>query len=139
MRDFELGILTPTGEGFSGRVQELYLRTTGGEVGILAGHTDYLAGVVPCAAFLTDSEGNGRNAFCGGGFLSVLGGIVTLTVDEFVFSEALDREAVKQARDTAATEFAACDAKKEPEQAQLLKETLARAEAKFRAVDNESK
>ena len=137
MRDFELGVLTPTGEGFSGRVQELYLRTTSGEIGILAGHTDYLAGVVPCAAFLTDSEGNGRNAFCGGGFLSILGGEATLTVDEFVFSEMLDEEAVKKERDAKSAELAACDSKNEPERAQLLKDALARAEAKCRAIDNE--
>jgi F-type H+-transporting ATPase subunit epsilon len=137
MRDFELGVLTPTGEGFSGRVQELYLRTTSGEIGILAGHTDYLAGVVPCAAFLTDSEGNGRNAFCGGGFLSILDGKATLTVDEFVFSEMLDEEAVKKGRDAKSAELAACDSKKEPERAQLLKDALARAEAKCRAIDNE--
>ena len=135
MRDFALGILTPTGEGFSGRVQQLFVRTTAGEVGILAGHTDYLAGVEPCVAHITDGEGRDRKAFCGGGFLSVVGGEVSLVVDEFAFSEALSAEAAKVERDTIASDLSACDAAKQPEKAEYLKNALIRAEAKWRAVE----
>ena len=134
MRAYELGVLTPIGQGFSGQVQELYVRTTGGEVGILAGHTDYLAGILPCAASLTDENGEVQAAFCGGGFLSVVAGKVTLTVDEFVFADKLDAEAVKAERDALAADLAACDAKKEPERAQYIKDALVRAEAKVKAV-----
>ena len=134
MREFELGILTPTGQGFSDAVQELYVRTTEGEVGILAGHTDYLAGILPCAASLTDREGRVLSAFCGGGFLSVVGGKVTLTVDEFVFADVLDAEAVKKEHENLSAELAACDAKKQPERVQYLKDALKRVEAKSKAV-----
>ncbi len=135
MRDFALGILTPTGEGFSGRVQELFLRTTSGEVGIMANHTDYLAGVEPCVTKLTDAEGHTLIAFCGGGFLSVVKGEASLVVDEFAFSDALSAESVKAERDAIAAEFAACDAKKQPEKAEYLKTALARAETKVKAVE----
>ena len=134
MRSFELKILTPTGVGFSGQVQELYLHTTSGEIGILAGHTDYLAGVVPCAASLTDEAGDILSAFCGGGFLSVVAGEVTLTVDEFAMADALDADAVKAECERLSAELAACDKGKEPEKAQFLKDSLARATAKSKAL-----
>ena len=135
MRGFELNVLTPTGVGFSGEVQELYLRTTSGEIGILAGHTDYLAGVVPCAVYLTDGEGNGRSAFCGGGFLSIVSGSVTMTVDEFTPADTLDADAVKAEYDAISAELVACNEQKEPERAQYLKDRLARVSAKIKAIE----
>ena len=135
MRDFALGILTPTGEGFSGRVQELFLRTTSGEVGIMANHTDYLAGIEPCVAKLTDADGTKRIAFCGGGFLSVLKGEASLVVDEFAFSEVLSVESIQAERDTLAADLAACDAKNQPERVAYLKTALNRAETKLRAAE----
>ena len=133
MRDFELGILTPAGEFFSGNVQALFVRTTSGEVGIMAGHTDYLAGVVPCIASLTEGDGKERTAFCGGGFLSVVAGKATLAVDEFAFAEDIDAVAVADEKAKLAEQLAACDAQKEPERAQYLKDAMIRAEAKRKA------
>ena len=134
MREFELSILTPMGGGLSVSVQELYVRTVDGEVGLMAGHTDYLAGIVPCAASYTDNAGKVRAAFCGGGFLSVIAGKATLAVDEFVFAEDLNAEAVKAERDALTAELAACDVKKEPERAQYIKDALARVAAKAKAI-----
>ena len=135
MRDFELGILTPVGEFFSGNVQALTVRTSSGEVRILAGHTDYLAGVVPCVASFVDEEGRARSAFCGGGFLSVVAGMATLTVDEFAFAESIDAAAADEGRNQLAAELAACDPKAEPERAQYLKDAVARAEAKRKVAN----
>ena len=135
MRNFELKILTPTGEAFSGEVSELFVRTTAGEVGILAGHTDYLAGIVPCVVKMTDGEGKERMAFCGGGFLSVVSGVMNLVVDELIFSEAIDAEKVRLERDRLASEFSACDAKKQPERAEFLNSSLARVEVKLKACE----
>lgn len=135
MKSFKLKILTPAGEAFSGEVNELFIRTTAGEVGILAGHTDYLAGVTPCAAKLTDSEGKEVRAFCGGGFLSVVAGEASIATDEFVFSEQLSAEAVKTERDALANELASCDKAKEAARYEYLKTALTRSEAKCKAVE----
>jgi len=135
MKNFELKILTPTGEAFSGEVKELFVRTTAGEVGILAGHTDYLAGIVPCAAKLTDGEGKERVAFCGGGFLSVVTGGMSLVVDELIFAESMDAERIRAERDSLASQLSSCDVKKQPERAEFLKTSLARAEAKLKACE----
>ena len=133
MRDFELGILTPAGAFFSGNVQALFVRTTSGEVGIMAEHTDYLAGVVPCVASLTERDGKERAAFCGGGFLSVVAGKVTLAVDEFAFAEEIDAGAATDQAHQLADQLAACNAKEQPERAQYLKDAMIRAEAKRKA------
>ena len=86
-------------------------------------------------AKMTDGEGKERMAFCGGGFLSVVSGVMNLVVDELIFSEAIDAEKVRLERDRLASEFSACDAKKQPERAEFLKSSLARAEIKLKACE----
>ena len=135
MRAFKLGILTPVGQAFSGDVTSVNLRTTDGEVGILAGHTDYLAGVEVCVVKLLDVEGKPRFAFCGGGFFSMTAGEATLVADEFVFAEALDNESISAELDELNARLATAS---DQQMRKFLKTRLARAEAKRRAVTAES-
>ena len=135
MRAFKLGILTPVGQAFSGDVTSVNLRTTDGEVGILAGHTDYLAGVEVCVVKLLDVEGKPRFAFCGGGFFSRTAGEATLVADEFVFAEALDNESISAELDELNARLATAS---DQQTRKFLKTRLARAEAKRRAVTAES-
>ena len=131
MRAFKLGILTPVGQAFSGDVTSVNLRTTDGEVGILAGHTDYLAGVEVCVVKLLDVDGKPKFAFCGGGFFSVTAGEATLVADEFVFADALDEQAVA---DELAELTDRLSSISDPQTGQFLKNRLARAEAKRKAL-----
>lgn len=135
MRAFKLGILTPVGQAFSGDVTSVNLRTTDGEVGILAGHTDYLAGVEVCVVKLLDVEGKPKLAFCGGGFFSMTAGEATLVADEFVFAEALDNESISAELDELNARLATAS---DQQTRKFLKTRLARAEAKRRAVTAES-
>ena len=135
MRAFKLGILTPVGQAFSGDVTSVNLRTTDGEVGILAGHADYLAGVEVCVVKLLDGEGKPRFAFCGGGFFSMTAGEATLVADEFVFAEALDNESISAELDELNARFATAS---DQQTRKFLKTRLARAEAKRRAVTAEA-
>ena len=135
MRAFKLGILTPVGQAFSGDVTSVNLRTTDGEVGILAGHADYLAGVEVCVVKLLDVEGKPRFAFCGGGFFSMTAGEATLVADEFVFAEALDNESISAELDELNARLATAS---DQQTRKFLKTRLARAEAKRRAVTAES-
>ena len=135
MRAFKLGILTPVGQAFSGDVTSVNLRTTDGEVGILAGHTDYLAGVEVCVVKLLDVEGKPRFAFCGGGFFSMTAGEATLVADELVFAEALDNESISAELDELNARLATAS---DQQTRKFLKTRLARAEAKRRAVTAES-
>ncbi|MBR4872957.1 MAG: F0F1 ATP synthase subunit epsilon [Clostridia bacterium] len=131
MKEFGLAILTPIGQAFAGDVKSVNLRATDGEVGILAGHTDYLAGVDVCVVKLIDAEDNTRYAFCGGGFFSMTAGEATLVADEFVFADELDGQTVaNELAELSARMSAATD----PQTKQFLKLRTARAEAKRKAV-----
>lgn len=132
MRDFKLGILTPTGEAFTGEIKELSLRTTAGEVGILAGHTDYLAGVTPCVLKIVDAEEKTRYAFCGGGFFSMTAGEATLVADDFLFAAEMDETQIADECTDLATRLSAA---KDKENQQFLKLELDRAEAKRKAIE----
>ena len=132
MKTFGLKILTPAGEAFSGEVGGVYLRTTDGEVGILAGHVDYLAGVVACTVKMIDSADNEQYAFCGGGFFSMTAGEATLMADELVFAKDLNKEAIAQEIEEIKSRLSGSP---DAETAQFLKTRLVRAEVKQKVLD----
>ena len=77
MTSFPLKIITPDGIQFEGQAQELIVRTTSGDTGIMAGHTNYVAPLgMGQATVITD--GQTRYAACIGGMVSVVNGDVTL-------------------------------------------------------------
>ena len=89
MKPFHLEIVTPEGAAFSGEAESLLVRTSDGDVEILAGHTDYIAAVgIGRARIIAD--GKSRVASCAGGFLTVAGGEVKLVAITFEFSEDID-------------------------------------------------
>ena len=91
MNSFRLKIVTPDGLAFDGLAEELIVRTTTGELGILAGH---LACVAPLgmgrATVIT--EGKRRYAACIGGMVSVMDGHVSLVPTTFEWAEDIDAE-----------------------------------------------
>ena len=86
MTPFHLKIVTPDGLIFDGQAEELIVRTTGGDVAILARHMDYVAPLGMGRATVV-SNGARRNAACIGGMLSVSGGEVTLVPTTFEWSD----------------------------------------------------
>lgn len=94
MTPFPLKIVTPDGMEFEGMVEELIVRTTTGDIGILAGHT-------PCVAPLGMGratvvvDGKKRYAACIGGMLSVSKEGVTLVPTTFEFAEDIDATRVE--------------------------------------------
>ncbi len=89
MTSFPLKIVTPDGLQFDGQAEELIVRTTSGDVGILAGHTNLVAPLGMGRATVV-SEGRRRYAACIGGMLSVVGGAVTLVPTTFEWAESID-------------------------------------------------
>ena len=94
MTPFSLKIVSPDGMEFEGMVEELIVRTTTGDMGILAGHT-------PCVAPLGMGratvvvDGKKRYAACIGGMLSVSNSGVTLVPTTFEFAEDIDAARVE--------------------------------------------
>ena len=89
MSSFSLKIVTPDGLIYNGEAEKLIVRTTGGDVCILARHLDYVA---PLGMGMATVEANGkrRNAACIGGMLSVKGGAVTLVPTTFEWADKID-------------------------------------------------
>ena len=95
MTPFQLKIVTPDGLIFDGEAEKLIVRTTGGDVCILARHIDYVAPLGMGRA-IVEAGGKRRSAACIGGMLSVSGGEVTLVPTTFEWSETIDAERVER-------------------------------------------
>ena len=89
MTPFNLKIVTPDGLIYDGEAEKLVVRTTGGDVCILARHLDYVAPLGMGMA-VVEASGNRRMAACIGGMLSVKAGEVTLVPTTFEWSDKID-------------------------------------------------
>ena len=94
MNVFPLKIVTPDGICFEGDAQELVVRTTSGDVGILAGHINYVAPLGMGEATVV-IDGEKRRAACIGGMVSVVDGKVTLLPTTFEWAKSIDVERAK--------------------------------------------
>lgn len=89
MRSFPLKIVTPDGLCYDGLAQELVVRTTSGDLGILAGHISCVAPLgMGRATVMVD--GVKKYAACIGGMVSVVNGQVTLVPTTFEWAEEID-------------------------------------------------
>jgi F-type H+-transporting ATPase subunit epsilon len=89
MNGFQLKIVTPDGLVYDGQAEELVVRTTSGDMGILAGHTDCVAPLgMGLATVMID--GQKRYGACIGGMVSVLDGQVKLVPTTFEWADAID-------------------------------------------------
>ena len=96
MSTFRLRIVTPDGLFFSGEAESLTIRTSTGEVGILAGHTDYVATLGMGGAKIV-TDGKTRHAACIGGLLTVSNGEVTVVATTFEWAEDIDKARAERA------------------------------------------
>ena len=89
MKSFPLEIVTPDGEFFNGDAEYIVVRTISGEVGVMAGHTDYLNALGMGQARVT-VDGQVRTGACIGGMISVFGGKVRVVATTFEWAEQID-------------------------------------------------
>ena len=91
MATFPLKIVAPDGLKFEGQVQQLSVRTTTGEMGILAGHINCVAPLgMGRATIITEDQT--RYAACIGGMVSMINGAATLVPTSFELAEDIDLE-----------------------------------------------
>ena len=100
MTSFPLKVVTPDGLIFDGQAEELVVRTTTGDMGILAGHINCVAPLGMGRALIV-SEGKRRYAACIGGILSVVNGEVNLVPTTFEWADQIDAERAEQSAATA--------------------------------------
>ena len=96
MNSFPLKIVTPDGLKFDGQAQELIVRTTTGDLGILAGHTNCVAPLGMGQALVV-VEGERRYGACIGGMVSVVEGSVSLVPTTFEWAQEIDVERAARA------------------------------------------
>jgi F-type H+-transporting ATPase subunit epsilon len=93
---FEVEVLTPEGEVFSGEVNQVSTRTAGGEIGILANHAPLLAALRPAELRLHLSDSETRRYAQAHGWLQVFGNRARLLVEEAIAPEELDPATLKE-------------------------------------------
>ena len=102
MREFHLRIVTPDGMKYDANARELIVRTTTGDLGILAGH-------IPCVSPLgmgratVVTESGTRYAACIGGMVSVTGEGVTLVPTTFEWADEIDLKRAGESEQRART------------------------------------
>ncbi len=89
MNTFSLTIVTPDGVQFDGQAEELVVRTTTGDMGILAGHINCVAPLGMGMATVM-ADGQKRYGACIGGMVSVLNGQVKLVPTTFEWADKID-------------------------------------------------
>jgi F-type H+-transporting ATPase subunit epsilon len=95
-----LKIVTPDGLAFEGKAEELIVRTTSGEMGILAGHINCVCPLgMGRATILT--EGERKYAACIGGMVSMVDNKVTLVATTFEWADQIDFSRAQQSEERA--------------------------------------
>ena len=102
MTPFSLKIVTPDGLAFEGQAEEVTVRSTTGDIGILAGHLNCVAPLGMGRATIV-IDGQKRYAACIGGMLSVVNGAVTLVPTTFEWADKIDAERAENAYQRAQT------------------------------------
>lgn len=100
MNTFPLKIVTPDGVHFDGVAEELIVRATTGDIGILAGHINCVAPLGMGQAMVV-VNGERRYAACIGGMLSVVDNHVTLVPTTFEWADQIDLDRAKNSEQRA--------------------------------------
>ena len=91
MTSFPLKIVTPDGLIFDGEAEQVIVRTTNGDMAVMARHINCVAPLGMGRASIL-SGGEKRYAACIGGMLSVVNGSVTLVPTTFEWADKIDVE-----------------------------------------------
>jgi F-type H+-transporting ATPase subunit epsilon len=127
MKTFHIEIVTPDGPAYSGEIESVLVRTTDGDIEILAGHADLIASVATGRARIV-ADGKKRFAAVNGGFLSVKDGEVKLCAITFEFAENIDLHRAEEAKAKAEAAIAAA---KDERDVRIAKAKLMRAASRI--------
>lgn len=100
MRAFGLKIVTPDGLRYDGTAEQLTVRTTSGDLGIMAGHINCVAplGMGQAMAVI---DGKKRLAACIGGMVSVIDGNVNVVATSFEWADQIDLDRARASEERA--------------------------------------
>ena len=100
MKQFRLKIVTPDGMRYDGLAEEVVVRTTSGDMGIMAGHINCVAplGMGRCMVL---AEGKRRNGACIGGMVSVADNTVSVVATAFEWADQIDTHRARDSEEHA--------------------------------------
>lgn len=120
MTSFSLKIVSPDGLIFDGQAEKLIVRTTTGDLGIMARHINCVCPLGMGRAVI-ESEGQRREVACIGGMVSVVNGDVTLVPTTFEWADKIDvdraeasyqrAQKILQSKDSSDTEIRIAEAR----------------------------
>ena len=100
MSTFHLEIVVPDRAFYSDEVQELVLKTPGGEIGILKGHVPMVTAVSTGPVNIKKDD-QWTRAFISEGFMEITGDKTTVLADSAEWPEEIDTERAKAAEERA--------------------------------------
>lgn len=102
MASLHLKIVTPEQEVFEGEAEEVYAQTKDGEIGILPGHVNLMAQIIP-GELRIKKNGNEEYFAVGSGLLQVSNNELTIATDLAEKPAQIDEQAVEEAKKRAET------------------------------------
>lgn len=100
MKSFKLKIITPEKIFFDDETEQIIVRTTEGDIGILAGHENYVADL-PAGPFRVKIDGKYKIAAISGGAIKVSKDAVTILAMAAEWAEDIDSEWAKRSHEDA--------------------------------------
>lgn len=137
MKTFHLQIITPDKTLFDGQAAQLTVRTTEGDVGILAGHTRYAAILKTGALHIRLENGEVRTAAVSGGAVKVSNEKTTVITTAAEWAEEIDADWAERSRQDALTKIASYQ--DEPDRQERANLKLQRALNRLRVSGNDPK
>jgi len=113
MNPFRLKIVAPDKVFFDGDTEQIIVRTTEGNVGILANHAKYVANLPSGALKIKDKDNKFRIAAISTGILNVADNQVTILANAIEWQDEIDVSRAKLAEDSARKKLNSQQSKKE--------------------------
>jgi len=92
----EVHVVAPDGKVWDGEAVSVIVRTTEGDIGILADHEPVMAAMVPCAAEVVTPDGHRVLIAVGGGFISVYRNQISLLSDSATMADTISLESAER-------------------------------------------
>ncbi len=129
MTPFKLEIITPEKMFFDGETEQIIVRTTVGDVGILNGHEPYCA-ALGIGQIRVMVDGKLRHAATSGGIIKVSREKTVVLVDSCEWADEIDVNRAQTAKDTAEQRMKSADSDRQLKMAEYkLKRALNRIDA----------
>ncbi len=98
---FTLSVITPEKVFFEGEITQMIVRTTEGDIGIMAGHTSLVADLPSGPLKVKNEDGSWRTAAVSSGLLKVGGNKVSILAGAVEWADEIDIDWAKRSEDEA--------------------------------------